>query len=162
MLTPLLDIQNLSVDFINGESLTKALKNVTISVSRGEILAIVGESGSGKSVTSLSILQLLASPPALYKRGKISLYITDEPVNMLKVPRKKLQSIRGNDVAMIFQEPMSSLNPVLTCGFQVMEAIRQHNAIHKIAGARNHVHPLPSPVEWRTKTACHDCHGNEL
>jgi peptide/nickel transport system ATP-binding protein len=131
MLTPLLDIQNLSVDFINGESLTKALKNVTISVSRGEILAIVGESGSGKSVTSLSILQLLASPPALYKRGKISLYITDEPVNMLKVPRKKLQSIRGNDVAMIFQEPMSSLNPVLTCGFQVMEAIRQHNAIHK-------------------------------
>jgi peptide/nickel transport system ATP-binding protein len=92
-------------------------------------LAIVGESGSGKSVTSLSILQLLPSPPAIYTSGEILLTTGDETIDMLQLPREQLQSIRGNKVAMIFQEPMTSLNPVLTCGFQVMEAIRQHNAI---------------------------------
>ncbi len=129
MASPLLHIKNLSVDFVTDNSITKALKNITISVSRREILAIVGESGSGKSVTSLSILQLLPSPPALYTSGEILLTTGDDTIDMLKVPREQLQSIRGNDVAMIFQEPMSSLNPVLTCGFQVMEAIRKHNTI---------------------------------
>ena len=126
---PLLHIKNLSVDFITDGNTTKALKNIDISVSRGEILAIVGESGSGKSVSSLSILQLLPSPPAVYQSGEIILTVAEESVDMLQVPRERLQSIRGNDIAMIFQEPMTSLNPVLTCGFQVMEAIMQHNTI---------------------------------
>jgi peptide/nickel transport system ATP-binding protein len=126
---PLLHIKNLSVDFFTDGNTTKALKNINISVSRGEILAIVGESGSGKSVTSLSILQLLPSPPAVYSSGEIILTTGETSIDMLKVPREQLQSIRGNDIAMIFQEPMTSLNPVLTCGFQVMEAIRQHNRI---------------------------------
>ncbi len=129
MANPLLHIKNLSINFVTDNSTTKALKNITISVSRGEILAIVGESGSGKSVTSLSILQLLPSPPAHYTSGEILLTTGDHTIDMLKVPREQLQPIRGNDVAMIFQEPMSSLNPVLTCGFQVMEAIRKHNTI---------------------------------
>ena len=129
MSIPLLHIKNLSVSFVTDGSTTKALKNITISVDRGEILAIVGESGSGKSVTSLSILQLLPSPPAVYPTGDILLTIGGETVNVLQASPKKLQSIRGNQVAMIFQEPMSSLNPVLTCGFQVQEAIRQHNRI---------------------------------
>jgi peptide/nickel transport system ATP-binding protein len=129
MPAPLLHIKNLSVDFVTDNATTKALKNIEISVSRGEILAIVGESGSGKSVTSLSILQLLPSPPAVYTSGEILLTTGDVSINMLTLPREKLQSIRGNQVAMIFQEPMTSLNPVLTCGFQVMEAIRQHEPI---------------------------------
>jgi peptide/nickel transport system ATP-binding protein len=129
MPNPLLHIKNLSVDFITGTTVSKALKNIDISVSRGEILAIVGESGSGKSVTSLSILQLLPSPPAVYTSGEILLTVNDETIDMLQLPREQLQSIRGNKVAMIFQEPMTSLNPVLTCGFQVMEAIAQHNTV---------------------------------
>jgi peptide/nickel transport system ATP-binding protein len=126
---PLLHIKDLSVDFITDGSITRALQNIDISVNRGEILAIVGESGSGKSVTSLSILQLLPAPPAVYGSGTILLTVGDETIDMLQVPVEKLQAIRGNQVAMIFQEPMTSLNPVLTCGFQVMEAIKQHNQV---------------------------------
>ncbi len=129
MALPLLHIKNLSVDFYTDGARTSALRNIDISVRRGEIFAIVGESGSGKSVTSLSILQLLPTPPAVYRSGEILLTVADKTIDILKVPREKLQSIRGNQVAMIFQEPMSSLNPVLTCGFQVMEAIRQHSSI---------------------------------
>lgn len=126
---PLLTIKQLSIDFLTDGTRTKALKNINISVSRGELLAIVGESGSGKSVTSLSILQLLPAPPAIYTSGEILLTHGDSRLDMLQVPREQLQSIRGNRVAMIFQEPMTSLNPVLTCGFQVREAILQHNTI---------------------------------
>ena len=126
---PLLTIKQLSIDFLTDGIRTKALKNINISVSRGELLAIVGESGSGKSVTSLSILQLLPAPPAIYTSGEILLTNGDSTLDMLQVPREQLQSIRGNRVAMIFQEPMTSLNPVLTCGFQVREAILQHNTI---------------------------------
>lgn len=126
---PLLSINQLSIDFLTDGTRTKALKNINISVSRGELLAIVGESGSGKSVTSLSILQLLPAPPAIYTSGEILLTYGDKTLDMLQVPREQLQSIRGNRVAMIFQEPMTSLNPVLTCGFQVREAILQHNKV---------------------------------
>jgi len=129
MSQPLLNIRQLSIDFRTDGTRTKALKNINISVSRGELLAIVGESGSGKSVTSLSILQLLPAPPAIYTSGEILLTNGDSTLDMLQVPREQLQSIRGNRVAMIFQEPMTSLNPVLTCGFQVREAILQHNNI---------------------------------
>jgi len=126
---PLLTIKQLSIDFLTDGTRTKALKNINISVSRGELLAIVGESGSGKSVTSLSILQLLPAPPAIYTCGEILLTNGGHTLDMLQVPREQLQSIRGNRVAMIFQEPMTSLNPVLTCGFQVREAILQHTKI---------------------------------
>lgn len=129
MSKPLLAIQNLSIDFITDGTRTQALRNINISVSRGELLAIVGESGSGKSVTSLSILQLLPAPPAVYTSGEVHLFNEEGSINLLQLPREQLQSIRGNRVAMIFQEPMTSLNPVLTCGFQVREAIFRHNSI---------------------------------
>ncbi|MBV9986453.1 MAG: ABC transporter ATP-binding protein [Chitinophagaceae bacterium] len=129
MPAPLLDIRDLSVEFVNNGLVTKALKDINISVRRGELLAIVGESGSGKSVTSLSILQLLPSPPAVYRSGSIELTIDTNTVDLLHASAAQLQSIRGNDVAMIFQEPMTSLNPVLTCGFQVMEAIKRHRKV---------------------------------
>lgn len=129
---PLLEIKDLSVDFISAGETTHALKNISLSVNRGEILALVGESGSGKSVTSLSILQLLPSPPARYPNGEILFSENAEtPVDLLKKSQAQMQHIRGNKMAMIFQEPMTSLNPVLTCGNQVMEAILQHKKLSK-------------------------------
>lgn len=130
---PLLAIKNLSVDFITENAVVSALKNISVSVSRNEIVALVGESGSGKSVTSLSVLQLLPSPPAKYISGEVLFSEAGaEPLNLLKRNRYEMQDIRGNKIAMIFQEPMTSLNPVLTCGNQVMEALLQHK---KISGA---------------------------
>lgn len=132
MMLPLLSIQNLSVDFISESGTTHALKNISLTVNRGEIIALVGESGSGKSVTSLSILQLLPSPPAKYSSEDILFSENGtETINLLKRDRHSLQHIRGNKIAMIFQEPMTSLNPVLTCGEQVMEAILAHKKITK-------------------------------
>lgn len=127
---PLLRIEDLSVDFIAESGVTHALQHVSLSVHRGEVVAIVGESGSGKSVTSLSILQLLPSPPAKYSTGKI-LFTEDGNTwtDLLKRDRHAMQDIRGNKIAMIFQEPMTSLNPVLTCGQQVKEAIQLHRKL---------------------------------
>ncbi len=124
---PLLQINHLSIDFSTEAGLTHALRDINITVNRGEILALVGESGSGKSVTSLSILQLLPSPPAIYSSGEI-IFSDDgqSSANLLKRDRYGMQDIRGNKIAMIFQEPMTSLNPVLTCGNQVMEALLLH------------------------------------
>jgi len=128
----LLSIKNLSVDFIAESGVTHALKNISINVNRGEIVALVGESGSGKSVTSLSILQLLPSPPAKYSTGEIIFSENgNDATDLLKRNRYEMQDIRGNKIAMIFQEPMTSLNPVLTCGDQVMEAILLHKQVSK-------------------------------
>lgn len=127
---PLLQIKDFSVDFVTDSATTSAVKNISFGINRGETVAIVGESGSGKTVTSLSILQLLPSPPAQYKSGQI-LFSEDgnEVVDILKLDEKRLQKIRGNQISMIFQEPMTSLNPVKTCGKQVIEAIRIHQKI---------------------------------
>lgn len=124
---PLLEITNLSVDFIIGSGTISAIQNISFAVNKGETVAVVGESGSGKSVTSLSILQLLPSPPAKYKSGKI-LYSENgnNPVDLLTVSEKDLRNIRGNKISMIFQEPMTSLNPVQKCGAQVMESLVLH------------------------------------
>jgi peptide/nickel transport system ATP-binding protein len=146
----LLSIKNLSVDFISSSGTTHALKNISLQVNRGEILAIVGESGSGKSVTSLSILQLLPSPPAKYVSGHILFSEDDnEPIDLLQKDRYALQSIRGDKIAMIFQEPMSSLNPVLTCGEQVIEALLTHKNI-SVATARQQT------IEWFEKVKLPD------
>jgi peptide/nickel transport system ATP-binding protein len=129
MSTPLLQIKNLSVAFNSGGKNTQAIQNIDITVNRGEIVAIVGESGSGKSVTSLSVLQLLPVPPAIYNNGEILFTTEEHTIDMLGIRGKDLQNIRGNKMSIIFQEPMTSLNPVLTCGAQVMEAILLHNTI---------------------------------
>jgi peptide/nickel transport system ATP-binding protein len=127
---PLLSIQNLSVDFVSEATRSTAARNISFTVNKGEIVALVGESGSGKSVTSLSVLQLLPSPPAQYTSGQILFSENGTTsLNLLQEDRYALQSIRGHKIAMIFQEPMTSLNPVFTCGEQVMEAILAHKKI---------------------------------
>jgi peptide/nickel transport system ATP-binding protein len=127
-LNPLLEIKNLCVDFVSEYETTAAVKDLSLSVKRGELVAIVGESGSGKSVTSLSILQLIPSPPAKFS-GEINLLLENETINLLNTTESKMQQLRGNRIAMIFQEPMTSLNPVMTCGKQVLEALLQHKQI---------------------------------
>ena len=123
---PLLSIQNLSVDFISDERTVHALKEISITVNKGEIVAVVGESGSGKSVTSLSVLQLLPVPPAKFVKGNIFFYEDEKQTDLLQLTHDEMQEIRGSKIAMIFQEPMTSLNPVHTCGSQVKEAILAH------------------------------------
>ncbi len=128
----LLNIKNLSIDFVTEAGSMPALKNISLQVGRGEVVAIVGESGSGKSVTALSVLQLLPVPPARYRSGEILFYHEGDIIDLLRQPARQMQSIRGNRIAMIFQEPMTSLNPVFTCGDQLMESIMLHR---KISGA---------------------------
>jgi len=127
MAAPLLSIQDLSISFITEERVNKALQHISFDVRQGEIVALVGESGSGKSVTSLSILRLLPSPPAVVNSGQI-LFSEDgsHQSDLLHLNSNELRRIRGNKISMIFQEPMTSLNPVFTCGRQVAEALLNH------------------------------------
>ncbi|MGN6399427.1 MAG: ABC transporter ATP-binding protein [Flavisolibacter sp.] len=142
---PLLKIENLSIDFVTENQTTYAVKNISLEVNRGEIVALVGESGSGKSVTSLSILQLLPQPPAQYSSGKIIFYENEEkPVDLLCIDQKMIRQIRGHKIAMIFQEPMTSLNPVMSCGKQVMEALLVHKKISAAAAKQQ-------TIEWFEK-----------
>ena len=130
MTETLLSINNLSVTFTNDGQVTTAIENVSILVNSGELVAIVGESGSGKSVTSLSILQLLPKGAADYTTGSIQFTRqTGETINLVHAPDVLLRKIRGKEIAMIFQEPMTSLNPVFTCGNQVMESVLLHENI---------------------------------
>lgn len=127
---PLLQVKNLSVNFSGENGITPATREISFSVNKGEILGIVGESGSGKSVTALSILQLLPVSQTIYSSGEI-LFSADGLgcVDLLKQKPGEIQTLRGNRIAMIFQEPMSSLNPVFTCGSQVIEAILHHQKL---------------------------------
>ena len=126
---PLLEVKDLRVDFVTEIGTSTAVNNISFTVDRGEIVAIVGESGSGKSVTALSVLQLLPTPPAKYVSGEILFTSHIKNINLLTQTSQELRHIRGNQIAMIFQEPMTSLNPVFTCGDQVMEAIRLHQKL---------------------------------
>lgn len=125
MATPILQVKNLSIDFMQSGVAQAAVKNISFDLAAGQTLAIVGESGSGKSVTALALLQLL-SPQAVAKGEILFTAIAKVPIDLLQLKAKQIQVIRGKAIAMIFQEPMTSLNPVFTCGSQVLEAIQSH------------------------------------
>lgn len=119
----LLDIKGLKTYFYTDGGVVKSVDDVSFSVKRGKTLGIVGESGCGKSITMLSIMRLIESPPGRIEGGEI-IYKGE---NLLEKKEEDMRKIRGNDIAMIFQEPMTSLNPVYTIGEQIMEAVRIHN-----------------------------------
>ena len=126
----LLSIRDLTIDFQTEAGTLPGVQGINLDVQRSEIVALVGESGSGKSITSLSILGLLPMPPANVTSGQILFTTRDgASIDLLQQSPASMQDIRGNEIAMIFQEPMTSLNPVLTCGFQVTEAIRVHRRL---------------------------------
>ena len=126
----LLEFKNLVTEFHTEGSSVKAVNDVSFTLNKGETIGIVGESGSGKSVTSLSAMQLIPSPPGIISGGEIVFYKNNEnPVNFLSLSEQEMRKYRGNEIAMIFQEPMTSLNPVFTCGNQVVEAIMLHQKI---------------------------------
>lgn len=127
----LLEIRNLSTKFMTEAGEIEAVNNVSFTLKKGETIGIVGESGSGKSVTALSIMRLL-SKNGIVSSGNIDFYNKENSVvDLLKIPEKELQSYRGNELAMIFQEPMTSLNPVISCGNQVAEALIIHKNLSK-------------------------------
>ena len=123
--SPVLQIKDLRTFFDTRDGTVRAVNGVSLEVYAGETLCIVGESGCGKSVTAMTILGLLPKPPARIESGEILFQGTD----LLKLEEQDMQAIRGNEISMIFQEPMTSLNPVLTIGRQISEVISLHQGV---------------------------------
>ncbi|MEO5643257.1 MAG: ABC transporter ATP-binding protein [Bacteroidia bacterium] len=134
----LLEVRNLVTEFRTENETVKAVNDISFTIRAGETIGIVGESGSGKSVTALSAMRLIPNPPGEITGGEI-LYNSreDGQIDLAKLSEKEMRKYRGNEIAMIFQEPMTSLNPVYTCGDQVMEAILQHKKFPEISSLRN-------------------------
>ncbi len=133
----LLEVENLQTHFRTPDGVNRAVDGVSFSVEAGETVAIVGESGCGKSVTSMSILRLIPEPP-----GKIAGKIRFEGRDLLTLSEEEMQRIRGNEISMIFQEPMTSLNPVLTVGWQIAETVRLHQGLDRKAAEARAVETL--------------------
>ncbi len=150
MTPPVLQVENLSIGFKTDGSYSEATRNISFQVPAGKITAIVGESGSGKSITSLSIMQLL--PKQAIVRGNIFFSPAEgKSIDLLTLSERQTNGFRGKDISMIFQEPMTSLNPVFTCGFQVMEAIQLHQQVSAQAAKEQTISlfqkvKLPNPV----------------
>ncbi|MBR1517526.1 MAG: ABC transporter ATP-binding protein [Bacteroidales bacterium] len=125
----LLSVSNLSVEFKHGDAYHRAVQDVSFNVYRGRTLGIVGESGSGKSVSCMSLMHLLPSPPARIASGRAMLQEGDGCVELMGMSEEEIRTIRGRRIAMIFQEPMTSLNPVQRCGDQVVEMLRLHETV---------------------------------
>lgn len=126
-MSQLLEVKNLKTYFYTDDGVAKAVDDVSFSLDKGETLGLVGESGCGKSVSALSIMRLIPDPPGKIAGGEILFKGKD----LLKIPESEMQDIRGNDIGMIFQEPMTSLNPVFTCGDQIEEAVILHQKLSK-------------------------------
>lgn len=124
---PLLEVKNVSIGFDTSRGMIVPVNNVSWSIYPGQTFALVGESGCGKSVSALSVLRLIPTPPGRYLQGEINF----EGRNLLKLSESEMRKVRGKDIAMIFQEPMTSLNPVYTVGDQIMEAVRLHQNVSR-------------------------------
>ncbi len=158
MATPLLKVENLQTHFGTLEGVVRAVDGLSFHIDAGETVAVVGESGCGKSVTSMSILRLIAEPP-----GKVAGRIWFEGRDLLELPEPEMRGIRGKDISMIFQEPMTSLNPVLNVGWQIGETLRLHEGLSQRDAARRAVEALtlvgiPAP-ERRVREYPHQLSG---
>jgi oligopeptide transport system ATP-binding protein len=122
MANKLLEVNDLATYFFTADGVVKAVDGITYHVDEGESVAIVGESGCGKSVSALSIMRLIASPPGRVVHGEVIF----EGNDILKISETEMRHVRGNEISMVFQEPMTSLNPVLTIGYQLSEALKLH------------------------------------
>ncbi len=156
---PLLEIKNLKVQFEIRGAVLKAVDDVSLKIGAGETLGIVGESGCGKSVTASAVMGLIPSPPGRIAGGEIIFEGTD----LLKIPEARMRKIRGNRISMIFQEPMTSLNPVYTVGDQVAEVIQLHQGLKRRAAMEKVVEVfsqvgIPAP-ETRVKDHPHKMSG---
>jgi oligopeptide/dipeptide ABC transporter ATP-binding protein len=157
---PVLSIRDLVVEFSTEDGVVQAVDGITYDLYPGETLGIVGESGSGKSVSTMSLLGLIPQPPGRIVRGQAMFQGKD----LLKMSKKELRRIRGNDLAMIFQDPMTSLNPVLKIGFQIGEAVKTHNpgvkddAVEKRAVELLRIVGVPNP-ERRVDQYPHEFSG---
>ncbi len=153
----LIQVKNLQISFKYDGVMTPVIRGVSFDIKQGETLGMVGESGSGKSVTSREIMRLIATPPARIDSGEILF----EGRDILKMSDDELRSIRGNRISMIFQEPMTSLNPVYTCGDQIMEVIRLHKGVSK-KEARQMAIEMLREVGVQSPETRVDCYPHEL
>ncbi len=135
---PLLEVRALHTEFRTGAGLVRAVDGITYTVEHGETVAIVGESGSGKSVSALSILRLIPDPPGLITAGEILF----DGKDLRTLAETEMREIRGRDIGMVFQEPMTSLNPVLTIGRQITETLEQHQGADRAAADRRAIELL--------------------
>ena len=122
---PLLEVKDLHTEFRTGAGLVRAVDGISYTVEAGETVAIVGESGSGKSVSALSILRLIPDPPGRITHGEVRFANRD----IMQLSDAEMREVRGGDIGMVFQEPMTSLNPVLTIGRQITETLEQHRGM---------------------------------
>ncbi len=134
----LLDVKNLKTYFYTDEGVVRAVDGVDLYINEGETLGVVGESGCGKSVTALSIMKLIPQPPGKIVEGEINY----NGVNLVSLPPNRMRKIRGKEISMVFQEPMTSLNPVFTCGEQIAEALRLHEGLGRREAMRKTVEML--------------------
>lgn len=152
MIEPELEVKNLKVTFTTEKGELTAVNGISYTLYRGETLAIVGESGCGKTVSALSILKLIPSPPGKISSGSIFFDSKD----ILTLPPDQLRDLRGRDIAIVFQDPMTSLNPVLTIGEQIVETLLRHTALNRRQAREQAVESLrrvdiPSPQEKMTQ-----------
>lgn len=156
---PILKVSGLKTYFFTSEGVTKAVDGVSFEVRKGEVLGLVGESGCGKSVTALSVLRLVASPPGRILDGKIEFMDKD----LLMLTDREIRKIRGSKISMIFQDPLTCLNPVLKIGYQLSEVFRYHKGLDRIESLKGSIRILkmteiPSPEE-RVKNYPHELSG---
>jgi peptide/nickel transport system ATP-binding protein len=158
----LLEVKNLVTEFQTEDEVVKAVNKISFTLNRGETIGIVGESGSGKSVTSLSVMRLIPDPPGRITGGEIIFHKENgEKIDLTKVSEVEMRGLRGNDIAMIFQEPMTSLNPVYTCGNQVAEAIILHQKVSKNAAKKKTI-ALFKQVELPRPEAMFDAYPHQI
>ncbi|MEG2295114.1 MAG: ABC transporter ATP-binding protein [Oscillospiraceae bacterium] len=158
----ILEIEDLHTYFFTDMGKVKSVNGVSFDIPKGKTVALVGESGCGKSVTSLSLMRLVQAPQGQIVAGQIRYHDGQKTVDITKLPMKAMQSIRGNDISMIFQEPMTSLNPIFTIGSQIDEVLTLHNKSMKKQSAKTKTIELLNLVGIARADGVYKCYPHEL